>query len=891
VIGATLGPYRVIEKLGEGGMGEVYRARDTKLGRDVALKVLPDAFANDADRLTRFEREAKALASLNHTNIAQIYGLEDRALVMELVEGEDLTRRIERGRLPIPNAIAIARQIAEALEAAHDVDIVHRDLKPSNIKVRADETVKLLDFGIAKAMGPRGHDLATVLDTSASELGKVIGTAPYMSPEQARGATIDKRTDIWAFGCVLYEMLTGRRAFAGETTTDVVAAVLEREPDWSALPDATPTAIRRLLARCLAKEQRSRLADIADARLELEEAASEPQGKGAPAPSRAARVRVAALASAASALVFAALGLYVGRQSPTVTLPAPTSTVILPPPGERFDSGGRNVAISRDGTQLAYVTLRGLHVRPLASNAGRHMAALGVDVLSPVFSPDGGRIAVMGLAASLPRAIDLTSGAVNTLDFGAPPLTGGVLPTLSWDERGILMAAGTVGLVLLPADGGKPQTVLRLSPGEATATAQFLPGGRSVLFTLINLTPGRPATPVGRVIVQSLDTGTRTTIAEMGSDARYVQSGHIVYAMNGTLMAVPFDLQRSAATGPHTSVVEGVRVANVVNGTMHYAVSDNGSLVYIQGQAVPIVTSLDLALVDRESRTTEPFHLPPAAYETPRFSPDGQQVAMSTDDGTEAAVWIQPLSPGTSLRRLTLEGRNRFPVWSADGKRIAFQSNREGDLAVYSQAADGSDAAVRLTRPEPGAVHLPESWSATHLLFSSAAKSRVTLWSCELAGKRAAPFGNVESSTHTAAAFSPDGKWVAYTVSKSATEFHTTYVQPFPATGAIYQVSRNDDGHHPVWSRNGRELLYIPGPRRLVSVAVTTTPAVGFSQPTPVPQVGLMGPGTIPRNYDISSDGLRLVGRDIAVDDETRAGAPPRIQLVTNWFDRLPRVP
>jgi Tol biopolymer transport system component/tRNA A-37 threonylcarbamoyl transferase component Bud32 len=883
-----LGPYEILGTIGAGGMGEVYRARDTKLGRDVALKVLPDAFVDDAERRARFEREAKTLAALNHQHIAQIYGLEDRALVMELVEGDELTHRIERGGLPVGEAVTYARQIADALDAAHDAGIVHRDLKPSNIKVRADGSVKLLDFGIAKALLPGDHDSATAIDTSATELGRAIGTAAYMSPEQARGLAIDKRTDIWAFGCVLYEMLTGRTAFAGRTSTDIVAAVLTQQPDWQALPVTTPQAIRRLLARCLTKDRRRRLADIADARLELEDAAPESDA-GTPSSGSRRTGFPFAVAAALGGMAIAAAGWYVGRGMAPVAPSQVTWSVILPSPGERFGAAGRNVAISPDGSQIAYVSDRGLYVRPISGTTARYITAAGVDVLSPVFSPAGDRIAVMGVAGTPPRTVDLVTGAVNTLSFGSLPLLGGVLPTLSWDERGILMAAGTAGILLLAPNAANADTVVRLAPGEATASAQLLPGGKAVLFTLLNVGPGRSPTPAGRVIAQSLDTGARTTIAELGSDARYARSGHVIYAQNGSLMAMPFDVQRLAATGPPTSVLEGVRVANVLNGTMQYALSDNGILVFIPGPVVPIAASLDLVLIDRETGAAEPFHLPPAGYEVPRFSPDGQHVAMSTDDGSEAAVWVQRLSKGASLRRLTLDGRNRFPVWSADSRRIAFQSNREGDLGIYAQGADGSDTAVRLTRAQSGETHLPETWSATHLLYSSTAKGRVTLWSYSVADRRAAPFGNVESSTLPSAAFSPDGKWVAYTVSQSATELHTTYVQPFPATGAVYQVSRNDDGHHPVWSRNGRELLYIPGPRRLVAVAVTTAPSFGFDQPTRVPTAGLMGAGIIPRNYDVSSDGRQLVGREIAGDAETRAGAPARIQLVTNWFEQLRR--
>jgi len=883
--GTRIGVYEVQALLGTGGMGEVYRARDTKLGRDVALKILPDLFSSDPDRLARFEREARTLATLNHPNIAHVYGLEDsgsiHALVMELVDGDDLAHRIANGRVPVKTAVGIATQVADALEAAHAQQIIHRDLKPANIKVRADGKVKLLDFGIAKVFAVAQPDSETVISSGATETGQIIGTGPYMSPEQALGQPVDKRTDIWAFGCVLFEMLAGQPAFRGNTLSSTVSSILEKDVDWTALPRETPVAVRRVLRRCLVKDHDRRLADIADARLDFEEQATDTLDGSMTRSARSPWPGVA-IAAVAGAIVAAGVMFYGVQPSPTTTAAHVTSLAMLPPPGEHLITGMRAVNISPDGSRIALATNRGLYLRALDGFELRRLvvdANIGAGNLT--FSPDGSHIAIMGLSGI--QSIDLTTGASTTLPV--PRVNqAGVLGSMSWTDRGLVGAFGGGGIWLLRKGASTWEPLVQLDASEATSAAQLLPDGDHVLFTLLPLGDPRRT---GQIVIQNIKSGARTVVADAGSDAVYFGNTYIVYVRNGVLLALPFDVNALKPTGDPVILVEGVRSANIVNATMQYGLSENGTLAYLPGQPMPAALAMDLVISDRTGQL-EHLHLPPAPYETPRVSPDGRTIAVSTDDGTEASVWVRDLSGSSSIRRLTLDGRNRFPVWSAAGKRIAFQSDRDKDLAIFSQAADGGDAATRLTTPEAGTAHLPEFWSATHLFFSVVRGPSVSLWALSLADKRAAPVAGVSSTTPIAATLSPDGRWLAYNTA-AAPRVHTTFVRPFPTTDAVYQVSQGDDGHHPVWSRDGRELIYIPGPRRLFAVKVQFTPSFSFSPPELLAPGGLMGPGDLPRNFDILPDGTHFIGREIAEDEASRAGAAQRIQVVTNLLEVIQR--
>jgi len=796
--------------------------------------------------------------------------------VMELVEGDDLAQLIAAGPLPVGRAVGLAIQITDALEAAHAQQIIHRDLKPANIKVRTDGKVKLLDFGIAKVFEEGRPDDETAAGAPVTQVGHVVGTLPYMSPEQTTGQPVDKRTDIWAFGCVLYEMLTGRAAFQATGVQSRMSAILERDVDWTLLPRDTPPGVRRVLRRCLIKDASRRLADIADARLDLDE--KEPVDTTAASTHPAAWRWLPIVSAAVVGAVLAATGAIYSTRLHTSTSPAAVASLaILPPPGERLISGVRAVNISSDGSRIALSTDKGLYLRTLDSFELRPLGGSRMAVGNLAFAPDSRHIAVIGLDGI--QSIDVTTGGTERLPV--PRVNqAGVLGSLRWTEQGLLGAFGGGGVWLLRNDAW--QQLIQLDASEATSSAQLLPDGEHVLLTILRLAdPQR----TGDVVIQDVKSGARIKVAERASDAVYFANAYITYVKDGVLLAHPFDVVALKPTGAPVRLVDGVQSANNINATMQYGLSTNGTLAYVPGQAMPAALAMDLVVSDRQGHV-EHLHLPAAPYETPRISPDGRMLAVSTNDGTDASVWVRDLAGASSTRRLTTGARNRFPVWSADGKRIAFQSNREGDLAIYAQAADGSDAPARLTTAAAGVAHLPESWSTTHLLYSAMRGDSVTLWALSLADRRSVQIPGATSSSPLAATFSPNGRWIAYNTA-AASGVYTTYVRPFPPTGEIHEISHNDDGHHPVWTRDGQELIFIPGPRQLFAVKMQFTPSFSFSPPELLPPAGLMGPGNIPRNFDILPDGNRFIGREIAEDEKGRTGSPQRIEVVTNLLELI----
>ena len=893
MIGQSLGPYHVLARVGEGGMGEVYRARDTRLQRDVAIKVLPDTFAADSERLARFEREAQVLASLNHPHIAQIYGIEGRAIVMELVEGDTLAERIVRGPIPLDEALAIAKQIADAVEAAHEKGIIHRDLKPANVKVRPDGSVKVLDFGLAKAMDPDAVATAPALSMSPTmaspamtSAGLILGTAAYMSPEQARGKAVDRRSDVWAFGCVLYEMLSGRRPFeAGETVSDAVAAILTREPDWTALPDSTPDRIRFLLRRCLQKDPRKRLRDIGDAGLDIDESLSEPAPSrpaghaGEAAPRSVWKRMVFPLLAAAAASVLAGGAAWLLKPVPQ---PKVTRFAFALPEGQRFTTTNRQiVAMSPDGTTMAYVANGALHLKSMTELDAR--AIPGTETVSgianPTFSPDGRSLAYWSLGDRTIRRVALAGGTPTAVTTTANFLFYG----MSWDDSGIVWAEGAQGIMRVSANGGTPEQIASVNAknGELAHGAQILPGG-NLLFTLATgATSDR--WDKAKIVVQSLTSGTRKTVLEGGSDARYLPTGHLVYAVGGTVFAVAFDPQRLEISGTPTAVIEGVRRSlGGVTGATQFSVSNTGSLLYIPGPASTAAVQ-DLAVIDRTG-AAQPMKFPAGTYEHPRASPDGKSIAFGTDDGKDANVWVYDLAGTSPMRRLTFGGRNRYPIWSSDGSRIAFQSDREGDLGIFWQPANGAGAAERLTTPSPGTSHVPGTWSPRSSVFVfEAIKSpsgEVSLFTFSVPDKKTTPVEGVQGPGLTNAVLSPDGKWLAWSS-------NGVMVQPFPSTGAKYQVTP-DRGIYPLWSRDGHELLYTP-PGELYSVAITTQPSFVAGKPKSLPRGFLVNGTGTPRSYDILPD-----GRFVGVIDSTLTGGNIAAQqvLVLNWFEELrQRVP
>ena len=695
MVGKTISHFTVLEKIGQGGMGEVYRAKDTNLSREVAIKVLPQQFTQDPQRLARFEREAKLLASLNHPNIAAIYGFEHsdeiHFLVLELVEGETIAERVAKGPVPVKEALEICRQIAEGVEAAHEKGVIHRDLKPDNVKITPEGNVKILDFGLAKAFEAeipvKDISQSPTLTEEMTQVGVLLGTAGYMAPEQARGKLADKRADIWAFGSVLFELLTGKRAFEGETITESIASVLKGEPEWEELPEDTPWRIQDLLRRCLSKDPHDRLHAIADVRIEIKLALDEPLEAGLRpvGTSRAQSTWRRSLPFLLTALVAAALmGLGVWTLSPTATRPVARMVIALSP-SQQLDSTGLSegaVAFSPDGTHLVYVgnreDARSLYLRPMDQLEAQPIEGTE-GATSPFFSPDGAWIGFFsdGEMKKVP-----INGGTSVFLADAPTARGA-----SWgSENTIVFAPSTRrGLSLVPASGGRPEIFTSVESEKGAIShrwPQFLPGGRAVLFTMG--ATGRWDDAL--IAVQSLDTGDRRILVEGGTYAHYVPTGHLVYAREGRILSVPFDLARLEVTGNPVPVVEGVAM-HQSNGASNFSFSDSGWLAFVPGG---VVESLRTVLWVDPLGPVQALTLPPGTYANPRVSPDGQQVAVWMP--SDPNIWIFD-SSGDALSRLTFEGANDNPIWTPDGKRIAFGSNRTGSQNLFWKSADGSGAA------------------------------------------------------------------------------------------------------------------------------------------------------------------------------------------------------
>jgi serine/threonine-protein kinase len=880
--GTRLGTYEVTSHIGSGGMGDVYQAHDTKLDRDVAIKVLPEKFARDPERLARFQREAKLLAALNHPNIATIHGLEQSGdthyLVMELVPGETLAQRIKRdGPVPLEEALTIAKQIAEALEAAHEKPIIHRDLKPANVKVTPEGRVKVLDFGLAKAYAaePAPEDIGNspTLSMAATAHGVILGTAAYMSPEQARGKTVTKASDIWAFGCVLYELLTAQQLFQGEDIGDILATVVKTEPDWSRLPESTPPAIQTLLRRCLRKDPRQRLQDATGIRIEIEETMATPTAASTPAglvtvPTKSRWLSRQALALSAAMLLLGLVlaGIAAWNLKPDPPRPV-TRTVITLPQGDQLAAQGLPaLALSPDGTQLAYVAIRNgvqqMYLRQLDSLQARPL--LGTEGAgNPFFSPDGQWLGF--LTPTRLAKISVNGGAAVTL--GNVALSRGA----SWSDNGtIAFSANTGGPLQLVSDaGGAPQPLTQLDKGEPTHRwPEFLPGGNAFLFS----------SGVGtnlQIVVQSLASGQRHNLVPEGVSPRYLPSGHLLYVQGGNLMAAPFDAKRLQLTGAAVPVVEGIMQAPL-SGAFQYAVSSTGSLVYVSGGSQ---AAQRLVWVTRNG-VEQPLPAPPRSYLNPRISPDGRRIVVTiSDQGSQ--VWLYDLSRET-LTRLTFEGdANARPIWTPDGKRIAFDSIKEGPTNLFWQLADGSGGLERLTNSEN--ANYTMSWSGDGQLLAFGELRPNTgrdISVLRLSDRKAQPFLQTRF-TEGAAAFSSDGRWLAYTSDESGrTE---VYVQPYPQPGGKWQIS-TEGGAEPVWNRNGRELFYRNGDK-MMSVDISTQPTFAAGRPRLLfTGQYVLTPATIPY-YDISPDGQRFLM--VKANEQSQAAA--QINVVLNFTEELKR--
>jgi serine/threonine-protein kinase len=873
-------------------MGEVYRATDATLGREVALKVLPAEFAADADRLARFERVAGVLSSLNHSGIAHLYGFERstlpdgptvHVLVMELVEGEDLAGRLKRGPIPVDEAIAIARQVAEALEEAHEKGIVHRDLKPANVKVTPDGKVKVLDFGLAKAWSGEGPGATSSTDLSQSPTlahtgtaaGIILGTAAYMSPEQARGRAVDKRADIWSFGVLLFEMLTGRRLFTGETVSDVLASVLKTDPDWTALPAGLPPALPRLLRRCLARDPRERLRDIGDALPDLRDAAAPEKGEGV-----APRRRPGAWLAWTVAALACALAAWTAWRRPaaapsaraeghfTLELPAEAPLVTLEVPG--FSEAPLDV--SPDGRQVVYVAPEGrgtrLYARAMADLLPRPLQGTE-GARAPFFSPDGQWVGFF--AEGKLKKAPLAGGTPVTL-ADAPEGCGG-----SWTPDGEIVFAptDTAGLSVVSDAGGTPRplTVLDMAGGEdAHRWPEVLPGGRAVLFTVVSW-----SRETAWAAVVDVATGARRTVQEDVGLARYVPSGpgagtgHLVFVRGGALMAAPLDPAGKAPAGPAVALVEGVRPGQ-------FDVSPSGLVAYAPGSPAPV--SYSLVFVDRAGRERAINDMA-RGYEDLHLSPDGRQVALTIEEAGEesaAHVWLADTARGT-LTRLTFEGLSRDPVWAPDGRSLFFGSKRgDSTFGLFRQALDGRAGAESLW-PSPVPIW-PDPQSATPdgrvLLFNTRAKdSGDDIWTLSLDADRTAKPWLATAANEYAGRLSPDGRFLAYNSDESGrTE---VYVQAFPEGGGKRLVSEGG-GRNAIWSRDGRRIFYREGDR-VLEVEVERSPAFSSGKPVLLFSGRYRMSG---RDYDVSPDGAELVMMRANGDRTT-----PRINVLLDWWRSL----
>ena len=889
--GSRLGPYEVTALIGSGGMGEVYRARDTKLDRNVALKVLPDLSADDPERLARFQREAKVLASLNHPNIAGIYGLEEadgvRALVLELVEGPTLADRIAQGPIPLDEALPIARQMAEALEAAHEAGVIHRDLKPANVKVKDDGTVKVLDFGLAKALaGDVGGDplQSPTMTAATTKMGVIMGTAAYMSPEQAKGKVVDRRADVWAFGAVLYEMLTGQRAFAGGNVSDTLATVLKSDPAWQALPAETPPAIKRLLHRCLEKDPRLRLRESGTAIVEIHEAQTTPFAPTVEVGAAPQPVGWRRAVPWVTGIVLALITGFAGwNLKPPEPRPVSRFAYDLPESHQFSNSAWPALAVSADGSQFVYSTTKGLYLRSMGEVNARLIPGTEENLAVPFFSPDGQSIGYVSIADGQLKRLAVSGGAPVTLTdalvvFGA-----------SWGLDDTIVYGQPDGIWRVSANGGAPVRIVATEENQSAAGPQVLPGGAWVLFTLA-IGTGADRWDEAQIVVQSLESDERKVLIEGDADARYVPTGHLVYALGNVLYAIAFDADSLTVSGGPVPVVQGVRRAPAgTTGLADFSFSNQGSLVYVSG--APLPNDRTLALVDRNG-VVEPLSVPPAQYLTPRLSPDGEKLVVQTAEDEGSVLWIYDLSADTQIQQLTFEGDNHRPVWTPDSQRVTFSSDRDGTMSLYWMPVDGSEVPERLTTAEDGTSHWLGSWSPDgQTLLFNVQRDLVTdwdIWTLSGNGRETQSLYDTPGTIYLGAELSPDGQWLAYGAGPTAPAVDI-YVDPFPPTGSRRRISQ-DGGYWPLWSRDGHELFYrsvaTGAGITLRSVDVVTEPDFAFSNEQTLPIDGFIVVSTY-RDYDITPDDERLVMVFPADQTEGGKSSRPQINIVLNWHQEL----
>jgi hypothetical protein len=872
--GTRLGPYEVVSALGSGGMGEVYRATDTTLNRQVALKVLPEAVAADVERVARFKREAQVLASLNHPHIAQVYGFETSgpvsALAMELVEGPTLADRIDKGAVPLDEALAIARQIADALEAAHEQGIIHRDLKPANIKVRDDGTVKVLDFGLAKALEPSSGSALdvtvspTITSPAMTRMGVILGTAAYMSSEQAAGRPVDKRADIWSFGVVLWETLAGRRLFEGESLSHTLADVLRAPIAFETLPANTPPAIQRLLRRCLERDPKRRLRDIGEARVEIDEAIVAPRASGPPS---GAEVRAGAgwartvpwMVAAVMALV--SLVVLTGLRRHDVPISPVIRFELAAPPGvELYGLDGEAIAVSPDGMHIAFVGVLGgtrqVYVRAL--DQFEAVPIQGTDNASQCFFSADSRAIGFIDAGTLLKKVTLADGLVTAVF----PVSGFDGARWGADERIVVARAGTLWRV--PAAGGPPTRLTTLDTGRHETLHTWptiLPGAKAVLFASVGGTPAE--TRIESIVVA---TGERRVLVEGGTFPLYVPDGHLIFYRDGALLAAPFDATRLEVTGAPSRIPEAVPQA--ANGTPLADVSATGTLVY-----APTTATATLVWVSRQG-DEQPLAVTPRVYTNPRMAPDGNRVLVQAGSG----LWIQDVKRAT-FTRLTPDDAHAggaFPVWTPDGSRVIYRTA----TGLRGMATDGSgreEAMPGTTSSDyPGSV----SPDGTQLIFVRLSpESSGDVYVASLRGEAQIKPILKTPAYEGAARFSPDGHWIAYASNESGRM--EVYLRPYPALDRKSQIS-TQGGTQPVWNPNGTEIFYRNG-NKMMAVTVSAYPGLALSEPRVLFEHRYsFGAGITLPNYDVSADGQHFA----MIKDELSS---TRLNVVLNWANELNR--
>ena len=879
MIGTKLSHFEITAKIGEGGMGEVYQATDTKLNREVALKILPETFSHDAERMARFGREAQFLASLNHPNIAAIYGLEEtngtRALVMELVQGEDLAERISRGPIPLEEALPIALQIAEALEDAHEKGIIHRDLKPANVRITPEGKVKILDFGLAKALEEERTSQevsnSPTLTMAATQAGFILGTAAYMSPEQARGKAVDRRADVWALGVVLFEMLAGRKVFDGEDLSLTLASVMKEEPDWDKLPRDTPSSIKQLLRRCLKKDGRQRLQHIGDARIAIEEYIADPQAEE-PEPivsPHTAFSRKQKLFLVLTVLLTLLLGALLNWElKPEPPAPRPVRLEANISGSEGLNTfAGNSVALSPDGRLLVYRTGTGqepLRLRSLDSLDSQTMPGTEGGG-APFFSPDGRWVGFSGRELRALKKVSISGGTPVTL---CPSL--GVLGG-TWSPEGVIVFA-TRGAPLkqVSAAGGTPQELTQLQEGEVQHDwPQFLPGGEQVLFTSYREN-GR------RIEVFDMESRKRSIVVETGGDyPRYASSGHLLYVDDRTLFAAPFDLHELQTTGEPVPIVADLVMDGVASGAAQYGVSDNGTLFYLTGEAR---RQSNLIWVDAKGRQTTASPTPRTYVGFSDLSPKGRRLAVGIESNENTDIWVLDLERDTSMRLTFDEASDANPIWSPDGRFLYFVSFRDGKHGIFRKAADGSDEAEWIL--ESDIIFGVRAASDEYLALTK----DQDLFLFSIRGKGSSepePFLTNPSYEEGSPRFSPKGNWLAY--DSNETGRYEVYITSYPQIRGKWQVS-SEGGFRPKWSADGKKLFYRTNDAIWVSEVEMLGNTLQISKPDRLVEV-----------EHWYNEGI--YGQDLGVDSERDRflligglGQPEgrnQVTFVFNWFEEI----